>query len=304
MNKVYYSQADSRWANFPYPSKTYPKATIKSSGCGPTSASMIISSMVKTIYPNEMAKIFLDNGLRASTGTSHEAFKFIADKYGLKMKKSIYINDGVECLKKGGMVVAYCKAGGLFSTGGHIIVLAGIEGNNLIVYDPYLYKNKFNSGNRKCVKVEGNKVIVSVTNFKKYCDYTLYCYEKEKPDIIYEAHIQDIGWQKPKSNGQVAGTEGQEKRIEAIKINCDIPIKYRVHMAEKGWSNWKSNNETAGTIGESRRIEAIEIIAEKPIKGQAHVQNEGWQKEQIGSPIILGTTGKSLRLEAFKLEFV
>ena len=127
MNKVYYSQADSRWANFPYPSKTYPKATIKSSGCGPTSASMIISSMVKTIYPNEMAKIFLDNGLRASTGTSHEAFKFIADKYGLKMKKSIYINDGVECLKKGGMVVAYCKAGGLFSTGGHIIVLAGIE---------------------------------------------------------------------------------------------------------------------------------------------------------------------------------
>ena len=125
-----------------------------------------------------------------------------------------------------------------------------------------------------------------------------------KPRITYQAHIQDIGWQEPKSNGQVAGTEGQEKRIEAIMINSSIPIKYRVHMEEKGWSEWKSNNETAGTIGESRRIEAIEIVSEKVLKGQAHVQNEGWQKEQIGSPIILGTTGKGLRLEAFKLEIL
>ena len=167
-NKVYYSQADSRWANYPYPSKVYPKATIKSSGCGPTSASMIISSMVTIIYPNEMAKLFLDNGLRASTGTDPKAFEWIAKKYDLKVQKTIYINNAVECLKNGGMVVAYCKAGGLFSTGGHIIVLAGIEGNNLIVYDPYLYKNKFNSGNRKCVTVKGNECIVSVANFKKY----------------------------------------------------------------------------------------------------------------------------------------
>lgn len=304
MNKVYYSQADSRWANHPYPSSKFPKATIKSGGCGPTSASMIISSMVKKIYPNEMGDIFIKNGLRASTGTNPKAFEWIAKKYKLLMNKSIYINDGVQCLKEGGMCVAYCKAGGLFSTGGHIIVLAGIEGDNLIVYDPYLYKNKFNSGNRKCVKVRGNEAIVSISNFKKYCDYTLYCYKKEKTDIFYEAHIQDIGWQKSKTNWEVAGTEGQEKRIEAIKINCDIPIKYRVHMEGKGWSEWKSNNETAGTIGESRRIEAIEIISEKVIKGQAHVQNEGWQKEQIGSPIILGTTGKSLRLEAFRLEIL
>ena len=118
MNRIYYNQADKRWANYPYPSKTYPKATVKSSGCGPTSAAMIISSFIKTIYPNEMAKLFLDNGLRADTGTSHEAFPWIAKKYDLKMKKTIYIADAVECLKRGGMCIAYCKAGGLFSTGG------------------------------------------------------------------------------------------------------------------------------------------------------------------------------------------
>ena len=177
MNRIYFSQADKRWANHPYPSSKYPKATIKSGGCGATSAAMIISSFVKTIYPNQMGDIFRANGLRYTTGTAPKAFEWIAQKYGLKEKTTIYIKDAVECLKRGGMVVAYCKAGGLFSTGGHIIVLSEIRGNNLVVYDPYLYNGKFNSGNRKCVKVNGVEAIVSVENFKKYNDYTLYCYE-------------------------------------------------------------------------------------------------------------------------------
>ena len=127
---------------------------------------------------------------------------------------------------------------------------------------------------------------------------------KIKKDIEYQSHIQDIGWQEIKVNWQISGTEGKGKRIEAIVINSTISLKYRVHMEGKGWSEWKTNGEIAGTTGESRRIEAIEIISEKPIKGQAHVQNIGWQKETIGSPIILGTTGKSLRLEAFRLEIL
>lgn len=182
MNRVYYNQADKRWANHPYPSSKYPKATIKSGGCGATSAAMIISSFVKTIYPNEMGDIFRKNGLRYATGTAPAAFEWIGKKYGLKVKKTIYIADAVECLKKGGMVVAYCKAGGLFSTGGHIIVLAELRGDNLVVYDPYLYTNKFKNGNRKCVTVRGNEAIVSVQNFKKYCDYTLYCYDAPKEE--------------------------------------------------------------------------------------------------------------------------
>ena len=176
MNKIYYNQADRRWANHPYTSPSHPKATIKSGGCGATSGAMIVSSFVKTVYPNQMGDIFKTNGLRANEGTSPNAFPWIARKYGLNCKISSYIKDAVECLKKGGMCVAYCRAGGLFSTGGHIIVLADIRGNDLVVYDPYLYTNKFKSGNRRCVRVNGNEAIVSVDNFKKYCNYTLYCY--------------------------------------------------------------------------------------------------------------------------------
>ena len=47
--KVYYNQADSRWANHPYPSRELPKATIKSGGCGPTCAAMVVSSFKETI---------------------------------------------------------------------------------------------------------------------------------------------------------------------------------------------------------------------------------------------------------------
>ena len=184
MNRVYYNQADKRWANHPYPSTSYPKATIKSGGCGPTSAAMIVSSLKQTIYPNEMGDLFKLNGFRAATGTSGNAFNWIAKKYGLEMTKTVYIAKAVECLQRGGVVVALCSAGGLFSTGGHFIVLSEIRGNNLIVFDPYLYNGKFKNGNRKCVTVKGNEAIVSVDNFKKYCNYTLYCYEpviKETP---------------------------------------------------------------------------------------------------------------------------
>lgn len=177
MNRVYYNQADKRWANHPYTSKNHPSATVKSGGCGATSAAMIVSSLRQTIYPNQMADLFKTNGLRALEGTDQKAFEWIAKKYDLKVKKTLYIADAVECLKRGGMCVAYCKANSLFSTGGHIIVLSEIRGNNLVVYDPYLYNNKFKSGKRTCVKVNGVEAIVSVDNFKKNCNYTLYCYE-------------------------------------------------------------------------------------------------------------------------------
>jgi uncharacterized protein YjdB len=119
---------------------------------------------------------------------------------------------------------------------------------------------------------------------------------------LYRSHIQDIGWQGYVNVGQISGTVGQSKRIEAIQINSS-DIQYRVHMQDKGWGAWTSNNGIAGTTGESRRIEAIEFKSNKKIAAQGHVQDIGWQNEVTGTDITIGTTGKSLRLEAFKLNF-
>ena len=138
----------------------------------------------------------------------------------------------------------------------------------------------------------------------------LACYNQENPapvvpNISYQAHVQNIGWQNPVSNGGIAGTTGQDLRIEAIKISSDIDIQYRVHMEGIGWGDWVPKDCIAGTTGQNRRIEAIEIISSyNDFKGQAHVQYTGWMPEQVGTQIVLGTTGQNLRLEAFKLQFL
>ena len=126
-----------------------------------------------------------------------------------------------------------------------------------------------------------------------------------KGELKYEVHVEKIGWQGERKDGELAGTEGKSLRTEAIKIFSDEPLQYRVHMADKGWGEWVPNGCVAGTIGESRRIEALEIISSKtPIKAQAHVEGIGWQEPVEGTHITIGTEGRALRLEALKLEYV
>ena len=36
--------------------------------------------------------------------------------------------------------------------------------------------------------------------------------------LYYEAHVQGIGWQGVRKDGEMAGTTGQSKRIEAVRI--------------------------------------------------------------------------------------
>ena len=135
MSRVYYNQADSRWAKFPYPSKSLPNATIKSGGCGPTSCAMIVSSLKGTVTPKDMAKLFLQEGLRVNGGTSSKAFSWISKEFGIDMfelasfetQKTDKMNKAIDTLLSGGMCVAHCKAGGVFSTGGHYIVLSHMK---------------------------------------------------------------------------------------------------------------------------------------------------------------------------------
>lgn len=83
-------------------------------------------------------------------------------------------------------------------------------------------------------------------------------------DICYAVHTAGKGWLPYVKNGEIAGTTGESRRVEAVKIRLEnvsgYSVTYRVHMAEKGWSDWVSNDAVAGTTGESRHIEAIEIM--------------------------------------------
>ncbi len=92
-------------------------------------------------------------------------------------------------------------------------------------------------------------------------------------DIVYTTHVQKYGWQGKledqstwKKNGEMSGTSGEAKRLEAICINLTgemsqkYDIYYRVHAQSYGWLGWAKNGEPSGTAGYGKRLEGIQIV--------------------------------------------
>ena len=67
-------------------------------------------------------------------------------------------------------------------------------------------------------------------------------------------------------DGQMAGTSGRAKRLEAIRIALTgemaehYDVYYRVHAQSFGWLGWAKNGEAAGTAGLAKRLEGIQIV--------------------------------------------
>lgn len=144
-------QTDPRWARVPYSYVGNPAhGTIGSSGCGPTSAAMVISGLGGydekidlngdgIIDPYEASMYSLEKGHRVyGQGTSWAYFSDIGKATGLKVsqKSPMQYEDVIYALQKGNPVVA-SMGPGAFTRGGHFIVLVGINENGMvIVNDP------------------------------------------------------------------------------------------------------------------------------------------------------------------------
>lgn len=182
---TYYSQVDTRWKNHIYTSVGNSSQTIGSSGCGPTSAAMVVSSIRGTITPDTMGDLFVANGYRsANNGTYWSAFRYVADKFNIEYQETSSLDTAINILKDNNYVI--CSVGnGLFTTGGHFIVFVGIDGDTIKVYDPYLYNGKFETSTRKGkVTVDGNTVYVSIDNFRNYANYKgFFCFKNDREDI-------------------------------------------------------------------------------------------------------------------------
>ena len=179
---TYYSQADSRWANTPYTSIGDSSQTMKSSGCGPTVAAMVVSSSKGAILPTTMADLFVSNGYRtAANGTAWSAFPFIADYFGFdNYAYTSNFNTAIDYLRNGYFIIVSC-GNGLFTTNGHYIVLVGIDGNTISIFDPYMYNGKFDTPSRRGkVTVSGHTIYCTINNFKQYANYrTFWCYSND-----------------------------------------------------------------------------------------------------------------------------
>ena len=105
--------------------------------------------------------------------------------------------------------------------------------------------------------------------------------------IVYTTHVQKYGWQGDvndsstwKKEGEMAGTSGEAKRLEAICIKLTgemekhYDVYYRVHAQSYGWLGWAKNGECAGTAGYAKRLEGIQIVL-VPKGGSAPASNYG-----------------------------
>lgn len=132
--------------------------------------------------------------------------------------------------------------------------------------------------------------------------------------VRYITHVQDIGWMNWVSNGEVSGTTGRAKRMEALYIQLDDysiynKIKYQTHVQDIGWMNWVNGGEMAGTNYQAKRMEAIRVMLDSSLTNQysvyyrAHVQDIGWMN-WVKNGEIAGTTGRAKRIEALQIKIV
>jgi uncharacterized protein YjdB len=135
------------------------------------------------------------------------------------------------------------------------------------------------------------------------------------PDIEYQTHVQTYGWKQGwVENGRDAGTTGEAKRLECIRIrvkNTELSgdVRYRTHVQTYGWRDWSYNGGDNGSIGEAKRLEGIRIeltgeLAEKyDIYYCVHVEKLGWLNWAKNGEMA-GTSGLAKRLEAIKIVLV
>jgi serralysin len=127
--------------------------------------------------------------------------------------------------------------------------------------------------------------------------------------ITYQAQVASVGWLPLVKSGNIAGTVGQSRRVEAMDIFMQstpgVGVCYSAYVQGKAWMTEVCNGAQAGTIGLSLRMEAVKVRLINAPAGcnvvyQAHVSGLGWQAP-VSNNQVAGTTGQSRAIEALKI---
>lgn len=252
---TYYSQVDSRWKNTMYSNHGDFAQTIGTSGCGPTSAAMVVSSIKGTITPDIMARLYTEYGYRSyNSGTYWSAFRWTADVFGIEYQETSNLNVVVEKLHDNNYVIA-SVGNGLFTYGGHFIVIVGEEDGFLKIYDPYLYQGKFDTSTRRGkAELRGNTVYVSIDNFKKYANAKgFFCFKNDRQEI-------------KENNTTITSISQNTSTIKAVDYNIKVVAKSGLKI--------RSGASTSYTrLGAYPNGKEVHVQAENNNWGKT---NDGW----------------------------
>ena len=131
--------------------------------------------------------------------------------------------------------------------------------------------------------------------------------------VVYQTHVESVGWQAEVKNGEMSGTSGRSLRLEGIRIRMEgaseLGIQYTTHCEKYGWLPWSANGEMNGTEGESKRLEAIKLqltgseAASYDVYYRVHAESYGWLGWAKNGQAA-GTAGLSKRLEGIQIKVV
>ena len=129
---VYFNQTEEPWGSMPCGT-----STIGAAGCGPTSMSIVISTLTgKIVNPQTTCAFSMNNGEYVpGAGTAHSFIGNAASNWGLTCERvgKDRMDYVVQSLKEGKMVVEICEAYTITGSGsGHFIVLTGVTRDGYI----------------------------------------------------------------------------------------------------------------------------------------------------------------------------
>ncbi|MFF0432230.1 hypothetical protein ACFYU9_08420 [Streptomyces sp. NPDC004327] len=149
----------------------------------------------------------------------------------------------------------------------------------------------------------------------------------EGASVCYTPHVQDVGWKSEVCNGAWAGSIGEARNLEALRVRINYgSLCMKAHRANYGWdSTYQCANPSHDIqIGTERMNTPIEAISyyycpDSRLGGQGNIYAEGWLRNVGGvssspSPFatyrsgckdegIVGTVGKAIPMEAVKFSW-
>lgn len=184
---IFYCQQD--YADRPYPNTRTGKGTIADNGCGPCCAAMVAENMLGVDFkPWDACEMAIACGAREEPGTDLYIFAPVfAQRFGMKVRDTEDAEEALKFLReKRGLVIVNTQGDrpadgwiGVFSDCGHYIVLAGVEGNTVRVWDPMYRPGRYDIPGRKGkVRMEGNEALADFEVIRQDC--------RDRPYFLFE----------------------------------------------------------------------------------------------------------------------
>lgn len=134
------------------------------------------------------------------------------------------------------------------------------------------------------------------------------------PELSAKANCSGLGWKAAVGSGEIAGTVGQSRAMEAMQLSLSDSsmsggISYSAHVSNIGWQSAVSDGATSGTVGQGQQIQAVKINLTGEVSNyfdvwyRVHVSNYGWLGwTKNGSPA--GTTKLGIPVQALQVKIV